>query len=335
MGSTPIQKVIRDFVRGRQFIVLLLGLGFLLLLGGMLRQQWDVNWKWLAGKRQIVRTGEENPCPDLTLAQTASVVGESGSSPRLQTLRALSFIARHQPASAMEVYAAMGDKASQTDLFRYGCAAWSNKETGLAIEEWRQAQVLDYFLNHGALRMREHTPDRARSFFEIATLVQPDSAEAWIGLAQSEFDLAVARKIEWVVARQSAERALVLAPDDARPHYLVGANLWRSQIDLTRAERELRLALGKSNGWLEKYALAGLLLDMGKHAEPAQLLEQVLEQQDTQAVRYQLVRAQLEDRQCARAAVTRQAALAKYPDMQADLQTLCKRSAACPCANNP
>jgi len=322
-------------IRVRLVVILLLGVALSLLLGNLLWQQWNVNWNWLAAKNQMAQRGYENVCPEIALKDPATWTGALGSSARLQPLGALYLYAQRQPALAVQAYAALGDNTSRTDLFWYGCAAWANKDSTLAIQVWQKAGALDYFVNQGARQMRQHAPAQARPFFEIATLVGPDSAEAWIGLAQSEFDLAVGRKLEWEIARQSAERALVLAPGNARPHYLVGANLWRSNTDLTRAERELRLALDAHGGWLERYALAGLLIDTGKRTEPARLLEQVLQEQDTQAVRLQLVRAQIADGECGKAMETQHNALAKYPEMQDDFDTLCKRSTVCPCANNP
>ena len=218
-----------------------------------------------------------------------------------------------------------------TDQLWLGCAAFRAGEPPLAITAWREAGALDYFILRGYDALVRRDEATALTLYQIAAQIEPDSAEAWLGIAFARQHLALRGQAQWEDMLQAAERALALAPEEPRAHYLVGYALWYLKRDPERTERELRWALEHRDDWLDAYALGRFLLDQGRAGEPTQLIQRALFMQDIPMVRVQMVRAYLSEGRCADAQREYAIAVQRFPGLEEDLLAICRAYPVCPC----
>lgn len=273
-------------------------------------------------------------CPELTLVPPAGTVSPGIQvQPREQYFSGIQALASGQPQRAYDLFRQMGESITSPalDSFWLGCAAWRNQETQQAIEAWKISPALAYFLGHADYAFEQHDYATALRLYQRSAALAPDSVKAQLGIAAALQNLATAGQARWQDALAAAEAALSLAPDDPQSHYLVGYALWLLKQNLPRAEQELRWALNRRAHWADAYSLGRLLLDEGRTGEPTQLLERALTQFDLPTIRGQLVRAYLADGNCTAAGTEYTRALARFPQLRAELDGICARYPACRC----
>ncbi len=314
--------------------LVLVGALALAFLGGGLVQELQRNREMLTAQHAIVRQANGDACPALSLTNPAAfdtTVNELQVSDeaRLQQIEGLYFLAKGEGQDAERVLAA-APHTTAVDSFWLGCAAYKNGDLKQAIEQWQRADAGEYFTRVAHTIHVTQGAGHALPNYQIAVQVAPNSSQAWLGLAQAELDLAFAGKFAWNEMLDSAQHALALAPENGQAHYLVGWGLRGTNTDLAGAERELRIAFQKTNGWIEEYSLASVLLDEGKADEATPLLEDAVKRQDSATVETLLVRAYLMQGRCDDAAQRERIAVKAYPQLHDELTRLCA-SSGCEC----
>lgn len=316
---------------------LLIGCGSVVALMLLANPLWDAVNRNLAAfgtlkTVQFVR--DAGDCPELVLVPpTYTVTSSIQAQPREQYFMGIQALASGQPQRADELFSRLGQSITSPalDSFWLGCAAWRNQETGNAIQAWKGAGALPYFFGHADYAFAQHDYATALRLYQRAAALAPNSAKAQLGIAAALQNLATAGQARWQDALAAAEAALALAPEDPQSHYLVGYALWLLKQDLPRAEQELRWALARREHWADAYSLARLLLDEGHSGEPTQLLERAQKQFDLPTIRGQLVRAYLADGNCRAARNEYTRAVARFPNLQEELDSICARYSACHC----
>jgi tetratricopeptide (TPR) repeat protein len=255
---------------------------------------------------------------------------------RTSLMRGLLLLAQDKPSQAIERFrrAAMTKREPDALLahFWMGCAAYRLGDERIAIGEWRSAAALNYFLTNGDALRAKGQYAAAVEFYAVATRLDPVSAQAWLGLAGAQQNLATVGKTAWADMLRSAERVLVVAPLDPQAHYLVGYGLFLSGGDASRAEAELRWALGRRVYWADSYMLGSMLLDRGVSGEPVVLMRRALSLSgENNQIRVQLVRAYLAEGQCEQARLTYKEALQVNPEDRGQLESICRTYSVCNC----
>jgi len=314
----------------------LVALGVLFTVrGSALGHELAINREMLSAQRNISRVESSEPCPNLNLTNSAALDAtvnelDAAKDARSQQLEGLYYFAKDDWENATRVLDA-APHVTNVDSFWLGCAEYKSGDVTQAIVDWQHADAGDYFRTVAYQIHVTQGAWLALPYAQIATQIEPDSAAAWLELAQAELDRATQGKFSWTELLDSAERALSLAPQNPQAHYLVGFALWGSHGDLNRAEEELRLAWNATGQWLDGYVLAQVLLDEGKRGEPTVLMQKVLEQEDNANVRYLLVRAYVADGKCAEAMQAAEAARIKFPQFKINFGDFCKGGQGCGC----
>lgn len=285
---------------------------------------------------RAVRPGDNvDMCYGLEVAGRRDDAGSmiSRGDQRIDILSGLLELARGNATQAQPILgqALADDIGRSSDQFWLGCAAFRAGDSSPAITAWREAGALDYFILRGYSALIHHDEATALALYQIAAQIEPDSAEAWLGIAFARQHLALRSQVQWEDVLQAAERALALAPEEPRAHYLVGYALWYLERDSERTERELRWALEHRDDWLDAYALGRFLLDQGRTGEPMQLLQRALFMQDIPMVRGQMVRVYLSEGRCADAQREYAIALQRFPELEDDLLAICQAYPVCRC----
>jgi hypothetical protein len=252
---------------------------------------------------------------------------------RSRVLSGVFGLARSDPPQAMLVLsqALAGDIGRPPDRFWLGCTAFQAGENAQAIRAWREAGALDYFILRGYHALVRRDEVTALTLYQIAAQIEPESSEAWLGVAEAQQLLALRGEAQWHDMLRAAERALALTPEEPQAHYLVGYGLWFLAREPGRTERELRWALEHRDNWLDAYALGRFLLDQGRAGEATQLMQRVLLTQDIPMVRGQMVRAYLAEGRCTDARREYAIALQRFPGLEEELLAMCIAYPACHC----
>lgn len=258
---------------------------------------------------------------------------ESGGDPRTDILSGLVALARGDASQAvLDLSQAPTDDIERPpDRFWLGCAAFLAGETALATRAWREAGALDYFILRGYDALVRRNEATALALYQIASQVEPESAEAWLGIAAAQQLLALRGEAQWGDMLRTAERALALAQEEPQAHYLVGYALWFLKRDPGRTESELRWALEHRDDWLDSYVLGSFLLDQARAGEPTQLIQRALLTQDIPMVRTQMVRAYLSEGRCTDAQREYAIALQRFPELEEELVATCQTYPMCGC----
>lgn len=304
-----------------------------LLFGPGLADKLQSNWEWLNAAHVLVRVEAAGACPQLQIVGDADLsrMDLAGPSrPRWQALLGVYLYAQQKMGEAYQMFAAAPTR-TLVDDFWMGCASLAMGQTPQAVEAWRAAGAVNYFILGADHALSGGQRALALQLYDLATQIEPGNGEAWIGLASIKLDRALGGEESWPEALGAAEHAASIAPDDPRTQYILGATLWGSQTDLVRAEQLLRRAYTRTDSWLASYALAGVLVDLGQSRQALPLLEKTLEEHDTQWARLLLVRALIAEGQCDHAAATRRAALQAYPELQSSFNFLCPSPDRCGC----
>lgn len=305
-----------------------------LLRGGELVGRAGINKEMLVASSRISRDGA-NICPALRISNEDGLEDifkrlENSGLARLQQILGLYFFAAHDASAAWRTLESANNN-SPVDEFWLGCAAYANGDLQRAVAAWRRAKAAQYFVNYGAKMGTGGNNADAIRFYSIASQIAPGDANAWLGLAQYQLNLAYLGKVSWQATLDSAERALALAPENLQAHFLVGSALLGGKTDLPRAAQELRFVFTQRGGWIEEYVLADALLGLGQVAEATALLEHALQVRDGPVVRFHLVRAYLAAGRCSLGIESMQDALLRYPDLQSGFENLCRGNSTCPC----
>lgn len=306
-----------------------------MMRGSSLGKELEINRAMLAAQHDIAQSKSDAACPALTLTNGGEPgnARQSYSDARLEQIHGLYLLAEQDGQGAARVLE-NAPHTTSVDAFWLGCAEYAAGEIPQSINAWHEADAGDYFVHLGYNTLISKGAASALPLYQLAAQIAPHSADAWLGLAQDELDLATAGKFSWSEVLASAGRAKALAPTNPQAHYLLGFALFGSHADLTRAEQELRLAWNETGDWLAGYVLAGVLLDSGKRGEPTVLMEQIIKQQDNPNVRTLLIRAYVADGRCADAVQAVNSARAKFPQFKINLTDFCKNGQPCNCAAN-
>jgi TolB-like protein/DNA-binding winged helix-turn-helix (wHTH) protein len=149
-----------------------------------------------------------------------------------------------------------------------GAAARSPSKTGVPVEAMKL-----YLRGRAALDLRTvEAIKQAQVYFRQATEVDPQLAEAFSGLADSQVGMVYGGLAPFgetaPEAREAALRALALDPSSAEAHASYGTVLAFLDLDTAGAERELRRAVELQPGLQgAQRGYAVLLMVLGRHDE--------------------------------------------------------------------
>ncbi len=112
---------------------------------------------------------------------------------------------------------------------------------------------------------------KGAALFQAATERDPQFAEAWLGLANTHWNLGIFSgwsEVSVAQVESEARRALDANPHLASAHATLGQILWRHDFDWPRAETEFRTALQYGNGSYNVHNLYAICLsERGRFAE--------------------------------------------------------------------
>jgi serine/threonine protein kinase len=194
-----------------------------------------------------------------------------------------------------------------------------------------EAHELVMRARYEAQQVTPESMTRAEQAYRRAIELDPDYAEAWVGLASASYGRAAARgsvgqsDAERGAARQMARHALSLDPDLPAARAILATLAMQYDWDWAGAERELRLAgEGSPNASVENQYIY-LLLFRGRFAEADRHIQRLLDLDPfSTTTMFNLSQYRILERRYADARETAQRIAAQYPAMIPPQQTIAR-----------
>lgn len=160
---------------------------------------------------QIARAATTPP-GDESLARAQTYLGQArhfANEPRLSLARARLALAQNDAPGALAALAQMDAPDFIAELLR-GNAAHATGQTALALASWRAAGADIYFANRAHRAFDNHAWAQAEQFARLALLLEPESADLHLILG----DALSRQDVNSAEAWRALVRAEALAPDD-------------------------------------------------------------------------------------------------------------------------